>query len=208
MAFPGALACRGKVRVQGGRDHLGSIGGLGARTLLGDAAVGPVDELLHHVEFAFGGPDAQRHRRFRGCGLRGGPERKEVPFLGSWPAAEDQRGQLVGVCAQGVDDQRCVAARAGAGLVETGDDQLVRIGRPRATDKPQVVAVVRTYTIGEFLQRVEPPSSRDRRGRRVIRSGAGTDHGEQDAVDDLWCRGRVSPRLQVRNARFRRTALR
>jgi hypothetical protein len=71
-------------------------------------------------------------------------------------------------------------------------DTLVRIGRRDATDKPQVVAVVPTDKIGEFLQRVEPPSSRDRRGR-VIRSGARTDHGEQDAVDDLGVAAEPAP---------------
>ncbi|ODR24253.1 hypothetical protein BHQ23_01415 [Mycobacterium gordonae] len=95
----------------------------GSGSLVGYLCAGPVGELFHDVQFAFGGSDSQRHGCV-GCGSAGGVSvREEVSWLGAGSAVEDEGGQVVDLSAEGVEDQGGVARGVCAGAFESLDDR-------------------------------------------------------------------------------------
>lgn len=121
--FPSFAAALWEKCVERRGNHFRPIGVAGSGSLVGYLCAGPVGELFHDVEFAFGRSDSQRHRCV-GCGSAGGVSvREEVSWLGSGSAVEDEGGQIVDLSAEGIEDQGGVARGVCAGPFESLDDR-------------------------------------------------------------------------------------
>jgi hypothetical protein len=139
-AFLGATAGR-QVGVEGGGDHLGSIGLTRAGTLCGDLLARPLDESFHDGELTLGGPDTQRHRGFGTGSARSVPPGEQVAGIRAGPAVQDQRGQLLGVLTQSVQYERGMTGRLGgarskrstidAGTLNTVGETMCAVGSSR-----------------------------------------------------------------------------
>lgn len=122
LLFGAPLGRGGQEGVECSGDHLGTVRFSCSGALFGDGGATPVGEGFHDREFPFGRADTYWQRCVLGGPARCFAEGEQVTGFRPGPPVEDERGQLVGVGAQGVQDQGGVARSVGAGPLEPFDD--------------------------------------------------------------------------------------